>query len=100
VIPSDFLGKSLRETFSDSAACGGGEPIVSKKPADMMKDAKADVEELRKHVTKIQGDLKKYVDDYEVTINSNKFSVEQQGDGLTIDVAFQASIQPKKKKRL
>lgn len=58
-----------------------------------------DLEELRDQLAKYHNDIRKFLDGYEAAIETSKFSVEQRGDGLAVEVAVKAVIQPKKKRR-
>jgi hypothetical protein len=53
------------------------------------------LDNMRQQLLAYENQIKEYLDKVNANIDSYKFSVEKDGDGIMIDVAMRASIQPK-----
>jgi hypothetical protein len=56
-----------------------------------------DLEEVKGKLGKYHSEIKKFLESFEASMETSKFSVERDGDGLSIEIAIKARIRPKKK---
>jgi hypothetical protein len=50
---------------------------------------------VRNEILGYEHQIKEYLDSLEAKVDNYKFSVERHGDGLTIDIAFKATVNAK-----
>jgi hypothetical protein len=50
---------------------------------------------VKKQLLSYSTQIQEYLGKVDASIDGYKFSIEKQGDGLTIDIAFRATVHPK-----
>jgi hypothetical protein len=53
--------------------------------------------DVRARISAYRSQVHDYLENLDGNVDSYKFAVEKQGDGIVVDVAFRASIHPKNK---
>lgn len=56
------------------------------------------IDNVKNQIQSYEHQIREYLSKIDATVDTYKFSVEKHGEGITIDISFKATIQPKAKK--
>ena len=72
---------------------------ITKKATEIRKNVNESVrdnlDDVRKQLLAYENQIKEYLNKVDANVDSYKFSVEKHGEGITVDIAMRATIQPK-----